>query len=390
MRNISITTISLLIFTASRGLAVCGGDCSADGEVTIDELVLGVNIALGTDSSASCRAMDSNNDSEVTIDELVAAVSNALSGCPSLVGSYSGSVQLDGSQHGELTLAATVSGQISGTLTIRAGLSRFLPALTLPTAALALSGTYNVANGTFTVTGQFLDTQGASHTIDIGGALPGSSNTSPFTLQVDGQTYIGNLSRDSSVAPTPTATATPTQGSIAPTPPARPPVPAGCTKSGGYTRVVFSEASGTNSLVSFGQPLDLFKVTGTIVAITRGIGGASVTCPTTLTAPIVTLEFNVGGFPQDLAVGNTYPLHNGPVIELPLIKIAQVDYAEVLATDPFNRHAWRSESGSLTIDSIDGDTVTLHIDALMVAPLPPATGTFRMQVYTIVDKVLRP
>jgi hypothetical protein len=153
---------------------------------------------------------------------------------------------------------------------------------------------------------------------------------------------------------------------------------------------VFSEASGTTALVDFGQPLDVFGVTGSIVATTRGIGATSVTCPTTLTAPIVTLGVNVGGFPQDLAVGNTYPLHNGPVIELPLIKIAQVDYAEVLATAPLNRYAWRSESGSLTIDSINGDTVTLHVDARMVALAPPATGTVRMQIYTIVDKVLRP
>ncbi len=61
---------------------ICGGDCNQDGSVTVDELVRGVNIALGTVAVDLCRSFDTNNDGAVTVDEIVAAVINALNGCP--------------------------------------------------------------------------------------------------------------------------------------------------------------------------------------------------------------------------------------------------------------------------------------------------------------------
>lgn len=63
--------------------AACPGDCNADGEVTINELITGVNIALGSASVDSCEGVDVNGDGEVTINELIAAVNNGLNGCPS-------------------------------------------------------------------------------------------------------------------------------------------------------------------------------------------------------------------------------------------------------------------------------------------------------------------
>lgn len=62
--------------------AACPGDCNGDGEVTVDEIVTGVNIALGLASSQVCPAMDTNGDEQVTIDELLQAVNAALFGCP--------------------------------------------------------------------------------------------------------------------------------------------------------------------------------------------------------------------------------------------------------------------------------------------------------------------
>jgi len=50
--------------------------------VTVDEIVTGVNIALGLASSQVCPAMDTNGDEQVTIDELLQAVNAALFGCP--------------------------------------------------------------------------------------------------------------------------------------------------------------------------------------------------------------------------------------------------------------------------------------------------------------------
>lgn len=59
----------------------CIGDCNSDGEVTVDEILLGINIALGTEPIAQCPSVDANGDGAVSVDEIIAAISTALSGC---------------------------------------------------------------------------------------------------------------------------------------------------------------------------------------------------------------------------------------------------------------------------------------------------------------------
>jgi hypothetical protein len=61
--------------------AACAGDCSSDGAVTVDELLTGVNMALGNTPVDLCMAFDTNFDHLVTVDELLTGVSNALNGC---------------------------------------------------------------------------------------------------------------------------------------------------------------------------------------------------------------------------------------------------------------------------------------------------------------------
>ncbi|MBI3783449.1 MAG: hypothetical protein HY270_08605 [Deltaproteobacteria bacterium] len=63
-------------------LPACVGDCNGDVEVTVDELILGVNMAAGTGLISACPVFDANGDGEVTIDELLLAVNAALNGCP--------------------------------------------------------------------------------------------------------------------------------------------------------------------------------------------------------------------------------------------------------------------------------------------------------------------
>lgn len=63
-------------------MVICVGDCDGNGVVAINELVLGVNIALGQQPISVCEAFDRNGSGEVTIDELITAVTNALEGCP--------------------------------------------------------------------------------------------------------------------------------------------------------------------------------------------------------------------------------------------------------------------------------------------------------------------
>jgi len=59
----------------------CLGDCDADRNMTINELVRGVNIALGTAPLTDCPSFDRDPNERVTITELVQAANNALAGC---------------------------------------------------------------------------------------------------------------------------------------------------------------------------------------------------------------------------------------------------------------------------------------------------------------------
>jgi len=62
--------------------AACVGDCDGSGSVTIEKLIKGVNIALGTSAVGLCPAFDLNDSGTVTIEELIIGVGNALNGCP--------------------------------------------------------------------------------------------------------------------------------------------------------------------------------------------------------------------------------------------------------------------------------------------------------------------
>jgi hypothetical protein len=61
---------------------ICPGDCSHDGSVSVDELIKGVNIALGNADLSTCPEFDTDGSGAVEISELIAAVNAALNGCP--------------------------------------------------------------------------------------------------------------------------------------------------------------------------------------------------------------------------------------------------------------------------------------------------------------------
>ncbi|HVO22051.1 MAG TPA: CARDB domain-containing protein [Candidatus Margulisiibacteriota bacterium] len=67
--------------TVSVAAPPCAGDCDASGGVTVEEIVLGVNIALDSLPIGRCPVADANTDGTVTVDELLVAVNNALNGC---------------------------------------------------------------------------------------------------------------------------------------------------------------------------------------------------------------------------------------------------------------------------------------------------------------------
>ena len=63
---------------------LCVGDCDSDGRVTVDEIILLINVALDpVNTPLTCPAMEAPLiEPPPPIDQIVEAVRNALSGCP--------------------------------------------------------------------------------------------------------------------------------------------------------------------------------------------------------------------------------------------------------------------------------------------------------------------
>jgi len=84
MKKLLIAAVlcGLVALGARSALAACRGDCNDDGTVTVDELIVVVNIALGGTAVDRCTSIDGNGDGAVTVDEIIAGVRAALGGCP--------------------------------------------------------------------------------------------------------------------------------------------------------------------------------------------------------------------------------------------------------------------------------------------------------------------
>jgi len=81
----SPTRTSIPTVTPTRTLpptpGLCYGDCNDNDVVTVDELITGVAISLGSTPVADCGSFDSDGNGIVTVDELIRAVNAALNGC---------------------------------------------------------------------------------------------------------------------------------------------------------------------------------------------------------------------------------------------------------------------------------------------------------------------
>ncbi|MBI1814487.1 MAG: pyrrolo-quinoline quinone [Deltaproteobacteria bacterium] len=85
----AVMTIAVATATASGSPSptttpsppACPGDCNRDHTVTIDELVIGLNIALGATPINRCPPFACNDDGNVTVDCLLKAINAALHDC---------------------------------------------------------------------------------------------------------------------------------------------------------------------------------------------------------------------------------------------------------------------------------------------------------------------
>ena len=86
LKSVAVVVVTVAAVTPSQ--ALCPGDCNGDGITTVDEIIRGVNLALGSGVYRTCPPVDVDGDSQVTVNELVLSVGQALNGCPASVAVY--------------------------------------------------------------------------------------------------------------------------------------------------------------------------------------------------------------------------------------------------------------------------------------------------------------
>lgn len=83
-RHLAMLLVAALVLGGlASPAAACCGDCNGDGNVTIDELMRGVRMALGLDGMQQCPSFNVSGDDRITVDELLRGVAASLDGCPS-------------------------------------------------------------------------------------------------------------------------------------------------------------------------------------------------------------------------------------------------------------------------------------------------------------------
>ena len=81
--GLTLLVVALLVGGfPQRSNAACVGDCDGSGDVTVNEIISMVNIALGSAPLSSCPVGDADGSGDITINEIIAAVNNALGVCP--------------------------------------------------------------------------------------------------------------------------------------------------------------------------------------------------------------------------------------------------------------------------------------------------------------------
>ena len=196
--------VTLAAAPAAYAAPLCAGDCSGDGRVSIDELVLGIDVALNEATAERCSQADPNGDDVVSVDELVSAVNDALVGCPSFVGSFHSVVALEEGQSASLELATDAGGTIDGTLVITPPVPPSIGGGGAGAANVPISGSFDLDTGEFSIDGSYV-VGDLTIPIHISGTLPGHAGSNqPFMMQIGNLTYTGQLEAGATPTPTPT------------------------------------------------------------------------------------------------------------------------------------------------------------------------------------------
>jgi hypothetical protein len=187
---------ALLSILAATGEAQCVGDCDGDGEVEINELILGVNISLGGAELSRCPSFDPNGSGEVEINELILAVNNALDGCPPPAETATATVSVSTPTATGSATATEAASPATATATVSAATptATATEAGTLTPTATEVATADATATATETATGEPTGTATATVTSSATGAAT--------------ETAVATATATASPAPTDTPTAT--------------------------------------------------------------------------------------------------------------------------------------------------------------------------------------
>jgi hypothetical protein len=185
-------------------VAACVGDCSGDADVTVDEVVTGVNIALGTIGVDACPAFDPTGDGQVTVDEILQAVDAALGGC--VVATVTPSATA--TETPTIAATATESATPSPSPTQSASATQTATATPSPSASTTASATPTpTPTESPTPAASVTATASATSTVTLTPSRTATPTATPTRTPTDTAT--------ATVTPTPTATRTPTPTSTA-------------------------------------------------------------------------------------------------------------------------------------------------------------------------------
>ncbi len=88
---LNAVTVALVVILASRAALACPCDCNGDGVVSAGEVTLGAQIALGLAPLSACPEVDQSADGGVTIDELVRGAASRQACPPNIISTFAGS-----------------------------------------------------------------------------------------------------------------------------------------------------------------------------------------------------------------------------------------------------------------------------------------------------------
>lgn len=76
-----LLSFTVLTTAVAEAAPSCVGSCNENAEVTVDEIITMVNVALGQADVSQCAFGDADASGSITVDEILTAVNNALTGC---------------------------------------------------------------------------------------------------------------------------------------------------------------------------------------------------------------------------------------------------------------------------------------------------------------------